>query len=189
MPRPLWFRSLYWRIALGFVAMLAALLLVQGMLFLWLTGRFAESLSGRTPQQLADQVARELSEALSDNAALDLQVFVKEKYSGVPQAFAVVMRDGRRALNRPGALPPGFGERPGRRPPFGEGGPGLPPDRGDPAAAEHRPPASASGDRNGPPPDFLRRRGGGRGGPGGPPHISPIVVSNIQVGVVAVPNG
>ena len=58
MPRPIWFRSLYWRIALGFVAMLAALLLVQGMLFLWLTGRFALSTASRTPQQLVDQVAR-----------------------------------------------------------------------------------------------------------------------------------
>ena len=71
MPRPIWFRSLYWRIALGFVAMLAALLLVQGMLFLWLTGRFALSTASRTPQQLADQVARELSEALTENPSLD----------------------------------------------------------------------------------------------------------------------
>jgi len=47
MPRPIWFRSLYWRIALGFVAMLAALLFVQGMLFLWLTGRFALSTARR----------------------------------------------------------------------------------------------------------------------------------------------
>ena len=190
MPRPLWFRSLYWRIALGFVAMLAALLLVQGVLFLWLTGRFTESLSGRTPQQLADQVARELSEALTDNAALDLQTFVNEKYSGVPQAFAVVMRDGRRAANRPGVLPPGFGERPTRRPPFGDpGGSGQERDHGEPSGGDRAKPSFPSPDRSGPPPDFVRRRGGGRGGPGGPPHISPIVVSNMQVGVVAVPNG
>src|SRR4051812_35678046 len=48
-----WFRSLYWRIALGFVAMLAVVLLLQTALFLWLTGRFTESSSSRTPQELA----------------------------------------------------------------------------------------------------------------------------------------
>src|SRR6187551_3477141 len=109
MPRPIWFRSLYWRIALGFVAMLAALLLVQGMLFLWLTGRFALSTAARTPQQLADQVARELSEALTEHFTQDLQALVNQRYNDVSQAFAVVLRDGRRAANRPGVLPPGFG--------------------------------------------------------------------------------
>ena len=77
--------------------MLAALLLVQGMLFLWLTGRFALSTASRTPQQLVDQVARELSEALTENPSLDLQAHVPEKYGDVTQGFAVMMRDGRRA--------------------------------------------------------------------------------------------
>src|SRR4051812_2236941 len=167
MPRPIWFRSLYWRIALGFVAMLAALLFVQGMLFLWLTGRFALSAASRTPQQLADQVARELSEALTENPSVDLQAFVNQKYSDVTQGFAVVMRDGRRAVNRPGVLPPGFGERPIRRPPFGEpgggpgfgpgGGPGFGPDRGERAGERMPPPPEgasppAERDREGPPP-------------------------------------
>ena len=43
MPDPVWFRSLYWRIAIGFIAMLAVVLSLQAGLFLWLTGRFAES--------------------------------------------------------------------------------------------------------------------------------------------------
>ena len=37
--RLVWYRSLYWRIALGFVALLATLLAVQGTVFLWMTGR------------------------------------------------------------------------------------------------------------------------------------------------------
>ena len=202
MPRPIWFRSLYWRIALGFVAMLAALLFVQGMLFLWLTGRFALSTASRTPQQLADQVARELSEALTENPSLDLQVYVTERYGDVTQGFAVMMRDGRRAINRPGVLPPGFGDRLRRPPPMEPGGG---PERGerfgdrerfgermgpqpqDPGKAPGAPP---SAERDGPPPDFMRRRsGGGRGGPGGPVHLSPVVVSGTQVGLVATPNG
>src|SRR5215218_1081852 len=159
MPRPIWFRSLYWRIALGFVAMLAALLFVQGMLFLWLTGRFALSNASRTPQQLADQVARELSEAITENPALDLQGFVRQKYGDVTQPFVVVMRDGRRAANRPGVLPPGFGERPPRRP-FGEpgAGPSFGPGRSDRFGERMGPPpppesgSSATVDRDGPPP-------------------------------------
>src|SRR5215204_4189780 len=179
MPEPTWFRSLYWRIALGFVAMLAALLLVQGMLFLWLTGRFALSAASRTPQQLADQVARELSEALTENPSLDVQTFVSERYGDVTQGFAVLMRDGRRAINRPGVLPPAFGERLRRPPPMEPGGG---PERGDrfgdrerfgermgpPPDPGTRPGAPASPERDGPPPDFVRRRpGGGRGGPPG----------------------
>jgi signal transduction histidine kinase len=201
MPRPIWFRSLYWRIALGFVAMLAALLLVQGMLFLWLTGRFALSAASRTPQQLADQVARELSEALAENPSLDLQAFVTGKYGDVTQGFAVLMRDGRRAINRPGVLPPGFGERLRRLPPLDPGGS----DRGErfgdrerfgermgPSAQgpDRGPGAPSSAEREGGPPDVGRRRqGGGRGGPGGPAHLSPIVVNGTQIGLVATPNG
>jgi signal transduction histidine kinase len=207
MPDPVWFRSLYWRIAIGFVAMLALLLTMQAALFLWLTGRFTASVSSRTPQQLADQVARDLSDALSEHPDLNLESYVRDKFGDIAQPFAVVMRDGRRASNRPGGLPPGFGERfgPPRRPPPGElggrgDGPPPPPrdridSRGD-SRVESTTPGGPSvpiapppGDRPGPggPDGFGRRRGGGRGGPF--PNISPIVVSNVQVGHVAVPSG
>ena len=192
MPRPLWFRSLYWRIAMGFVAMLAAVLLAQTMLFLWLTGRFANSLSSHTPQQLADLIARDLSDSITDNPSLDLEKFIRQKFD-IPQAFAVVMRDGRRVVNRPGVLPPGFGERPPRRPgpsPFGDPNFSGGPDGrgGGPGDDRMRPPPPPSGDRMPPPSEFGRRRGGGRGGPGAP-SISPIVVNSAQVGIVAVPSG
>jgi two-component system sensor histidine kinase BaeS len=168
-----WFRSLYWRIAIGFVAMLAVLLVFQAALFLWLTGRVTESALGRTPQELADLVARDLSDALTDQPALDLATYVTDRFDGAPVAFAVLMRDGRRASNKPGMLPPGFGERAGRRPPpfppFGEraappggerpGGPGgeRPAPLGDrPAPIEGDRPAGdrstpPEGDRFGPP--------------------------------------
>jgi signal transduction histidine kinase len=108
MSRPTWFRSLYGRIALGFVAVLAGLLLAQSILFLWLTGRIDASPQGRTPQQLADFVARELSDALTLDPALDLEPHVRAQFAGIKRPFAVVMRDGRRASNRPDALPRGF---------------------------------------------------------------------------------
>ena len=34
-----WYRSLYWRIAIGFVLCLAAMLVVQAMLFVWVLAR------------------------------------------------------------------------------------------------------------------------------------------------------
>ncbi len=122
-----WFRSLYVRIAIGFVALLAALLLAQAVLFLWLSGRLDELPQGRTPQQLADFVARELSDALTQRPNLDLDLHVKTAFAEIKRPFSVMMHDGRRATNRPDALPRGF---PG--PPRGPGGPGGPGGRGGP---------------------------------------------------------
>ena len=182
---PIWFRSLYWRIAIGFVAMLAVVLLLQAALFLRLTGRYAES--NRTPQQLADEVARDLSEALTENPILDLEKHVRERYGDVKQAFAVILRDGRRAVNRGSVLPPGFGERPrrGGSPPFGEG-PGLRPGPGGPPDPDRPHLEPPPGSRGQPPPEVFRRRGRP---PPGAPNIAPIVVNSAQVGHVAVPSG
>ncbi len=119
MSRPRWFRSLYVRIAIGFVVLLAALLLAQGALFLYLSGQLDDSPQGRTPQQLADFVARELSDALAADPALDLAAHVRTEFSSIRRPFAVVLHDGRRVSNQADALPRGF---PG--PPRGTGGPG-----------------------------------------------------------------
>jgi signal transduction histidine kinase len=159
-----WYRSLYWRIALGFVGLLAAVLLAQGLLFLWLTGRIDALPAGRTPQQLADYVARQLSEALTDTPALDLEQHVREQFSEISRPFAVVLFDGRRFSNRPGDLPEGFP------------GPGAP--RGGPRFG---------GGRGGPDRPEGREPGAPQRGRRGPPNSAPIVVNGRQLGVVAVP--
>ena len=167
--RPSWYRSLYWRIALGFVALLAAVLAAQALVFVWLTGRIDQSPVGRTPQQLADYVARQLSTALTDDPALRLDTYVREHFGSISRPFAVAMFDGTRVSNRPEGLPEDF---PGPPPRFGGrdqrgGGRGGRPDFVD---------------GPGPPP------GGGRGGPGRRRQNSaPIVVNGVQVGIVAVP--
>ena len=146
------YRSLYWRIAIGFVALLAVLLVVQGLLFVWLADRFVRSPSGRTPQQLADHVARDLSEALTDTPTADLQALVRERFGAIREPFIVLMRDGRRTSNRPDALPRGFG---GPWPRVRSGG--------------------------------ESPRPGRRGG--APPSVTaPIVFSDTQIGLVAVPS-
>ena len=125
MSEPRWFRSLYFRIALGFVALLAALLLAQAALFLYLSGRLDESPQGRTPQQLADFVARELSDALAITPDLDLGAHIRSEFAAIRRPFMVSLHDGRRATNQDGAFPRGFG---GGQPPRGprgrRGGPG-----------------------------------------------------------------
>jgi signal transduction histidine kinase len=163
-----WFRSLYWRIVVGFIALLATLLVVQGLLFLWLTGRFVRSPMSRTPQELADHVARDVSEALTDNPELDLGAHLHERFGDIRQPFLVILRDGRRASNRPGMLPRGF---PG-------GGPGR--------ARGPRPDGRVE-ERSSEPGEGQGRRGGGRGGPGNS-VFAPIVVGDAQVGLVAVPS-
>jgi signal transduction histidine kinase len=167
MSERVWYRSLYWRIAVGSVVLLAVILLVQGLLFLWLTGRFVDSPSSRTPQELADMVAREISDALGENPVLDLEAHVRGKYGDLTRPFLVILRDGRRAANRAG-LPPGFMSGPGagRRA-------GMAPNTRD------------DDDRPRVPPEFR----GGRGGRGGRPNASlaPIVLDGVQEGIVAVP--
>jgi two-component system, OmpR family, sensor kinase len=170
--RPSWYRSLYWRIALGFVALLAAVLVAQALFFVWLTGRIDQSPAGRTPQQLADYVARQLSTALSDDPALELDSYVRAQFGSISRPFAVAMFDGTRVSNRPDALPEGFpGPVPrfGGRDPRGGGGRG-----GRPDLSEGQGPGGAPG--------------GGRGGPGRRRQNSaPVVVNGVQVGIVAVP--
>ncbi len=107
MSNPVWYRSLYWRIAFGFIAMLAVLLLAQGLLFLWLTDRFVGS-SARTPAQLSEQVADVVSAQLARHPDLDLKAYLPDRFRQVYQPFVVVLADGRHAVSRPAMLPPGF---------------------------------------------------------------------------------
>ena len=169
----IWFRSLYWRIAIGFVALLAAVLVAQGLLFLWLTSRIDQSPAGRTPQQLADYVARQLSIAVSENSTLDLGHYVQQEFSSISRPFVVLMQDGRRISNRPEALPEGFPGQPPRGMRSGRGG-------GPGRGGGDRPDLPPEG--QGPPPEF-RGGGGRRGGP----NSAPIVVGGRQIGLVAVP--
>jgi signal transduction histidine kinase len=123
MSDPVWYRSLYWRIAFGFIALLAILLLAQGLLYLWLTDRFVGSAT-RTPTQLARLVAAEVSTELEQRPDLNVEEFVRSRFAHIYQPFVVVLRDGRRGSNRPTALPPEFSRAvQGRlRSSFGESG-------------------------------------------------------------------
>jgi signal transduction histidine kinase len=161
MSNPVWYRSLYWRIAFGFIAMLAVLLLAQGLLFLWLTDRFVGS-SSRTPAQLAEQVADVVGSQLARQPDLALETYLPDRFRQIYQPFIVVLADGRRGSNRPAMLPPNFDrgafERL-RRTVLGQEGSGR---RGGPRTAAEFAPVVVSGTTVGlvavplsPPPMFM----------------------------------
>lgn len=107
MSDPVWYRSLYWKIAFGFIAMLAVLLLSQVLLFLWLTDRIFAAVP-RTPAQLATMVADEVGAEIQQRPEIDLEAFVRDRFSHIYQPFLVALTTGQRASNRPNGLPPEF---------------------------------------------------------------------------------
>jgi hypothetical protein len=145
----LWYRSLYWRIALGLFAFLALMLMAQGALFLWMTDRIAGSMPARSPRRLAALVASDVSAAMNANASLKLEQYLPEQYGEILQTFVIIMRDGRTFSNHndvPDALLEAvreeqrfmgegfrrFGRRGGPGPPPNEGGQAFPPNGGGP---------------------------------------------------------
>lgn len=139
-----WYRSLYWRIALGVVAFLAAMLVVQAVLFVWAVSQSGRSLPGQSPARLGQTVALDLANLLEREPQADLAKYVREQYATYAHPFFVMMADGRfvtsgsktfpeplirMARARLQGGPPRFQrfERRGRGEPPENGRPGLPP--------------------------------------------------------------
>jgi two-component system OmpR family sensor kinase len=147
-----WYRSLYWRIGLGVVGFLAAMLVVQAMLFVWAVSQSGRSLPGESPGRLGMTVALDLTNALERDPQLDLTRYIHDQYAQYTHPFFVMLPDGRLITSGSQSFPeplirmaraqlqrrierpePRRFERPGGlRPPRPEG-PGFPgpPDRGD----------------------------------------------------------
>jgi signal transduction histidine kinase len=101
--QPAWYRSLYWRIGIGFVLFLAAVLAVQGGALVYLISRM-DVTPGRTPPEVTRLVARDLGEALGANPALDIRQFLRQEYEGrLP--LAAIMKDGR-VISTTDVVPP-----------------------------------------------------------------------------------
>jgi signal transduction histidine kinase len=96
---PRWYRSLYWRIALGLIAFLAIMLAAEGGVFLWMTDRLAGSMPARSPRRLAALVASDLGTALTANNRLDIENYIREQFGQTLQTFVVIMRDGQILAN------------------------------------------------------------------------------------------
>jgi two-component system, OmpR family, sensor kinase len=90
-----WYKSLYWRIAFGFVAFLAAMLVVQGVMFTWAVSYSGRTLPGQSPARLGQTVALDLANAIEQNGQLDLAKYVHDQYLQYTHPFFVMMSDGR----------------------------------------------------------------------------------------------
>jgi signal transduction histidine kinase len=99
MSKRAWYRSLYWRVGLGFVAFLALLLAVQALLFVWLVGGRPGGLPV-APERLADVIASDIAATLEADASADLEARVAAEFGASGLGFLVVMRDGRIVSNR-----------------------------------------------------------------------------------------
>src|SRR4051794_15969534 len=90
-----WHRSLYWRIAIGFVLFLAAMLVVQAMLFVWVVARSGRTVPGQSPGRFSETVALDLADALGREPELDVARYVRDQYAQDTHPFFVMLADGR----------------------------------------------------------------------------------------------
>jgi signal transduction histidine kinase len=90
-----WYRSLYWRVALGVVAFLAAMLVVQAVLFVWAVSQSGRSLPGQSPARLGQTVAVDITSLLERDPQADLAKYVREQYASYAHPFFILMTDGR----------------------------------------------------------------------------------------------
>jgi signal transduction histidine kinase len=90
-----WRRSLYWRIAIGVVAFLAAMLVVQAMLFVWTLSQTGRTLPGQSPGRLGMTVAVDLAQVLDRDPQVDVARYVENQYAEYNHPFFVMMNDGR----------------------------------------------------------------------------------------------
>lgn len=167
---PVWFRSLYWRIATGFIGLLAALLIVQAFVFLWMTGRIDVLFPSRSPAQFAARMAADVSAALAASPDLDLDDYVRGHYGRALVGYVVVRADGRTIVSSRIPPPPQLSRVVRNR------------------LAEAGAPIRDGGDQG----RFGGRRGGGAGRGGGPPtpsEIALITVGDQIAGAVGVPGG
>lgn len=104
-PGPAWHRSLYWRIAIGFIGFLAVVLLAQTLLFVWLAGRNGGLFPAASSARLAELVASDLRDELERDPLVDLQAHIAREHGRIVQAFVVVLADGRALSNR-AVVPP-----------------------------------------------------------------------------------
>ena len=194
-----WHKSLYWRIAIGFVLFLATMLVVQAMVFVWVVARSGGTVLGQSPGRFSETVALDLANAIGREPDLDVTRYVREQYAQNTHPFFVMLADGRLITSGSRSFPESLlrmaRARLQRRLDRPEGGPfgrGLRPGPGPRDDADPKGPRFDFGGRDPSlrdPPSFGRglRGEGPEGGPGYRfVRPTPIVVNGRLAGVVVV---
>lgn len=88
-------RSLYWRIGLAIVSIIAAVLLVQAASLAWWVAGMSDFAPPRALNHLAARVASEAGELIEHQPDADLTSFVRERFQQIGRPLAIVLRDGR----------------------------------------------------------------------------------------------
>ena len=105
MSRIAWYRTLYWRVALGTLGLIVVLLAAQAALVLWVVGRADRSVLARPPLGLARLVAADLGAALEAEPAADAEALLRDSFGRVPQNIFILMTNGKVITNRRFAVP------------------------------------------------------------------------------------
>jgi two-component system OmpR family sensor kinase len=100
-----WYRSVYWRIAFGFVATVAIVLALQAGLFLWLATT-TDAIAMRSPAHVAVVAAAELGTALEADPGLDVDGWLTREFGRGPHGVFVVRLDDRLSRSGPFQVPP-----------------------------------------------------------------------------------
>lgn len=96
-----WYRSIYWRIAIGFIVFLAVMLIVQGGLFLWIVARDEGALPTPSLVEFANVIASDVGNEIEQDPKVDIDRYVREHYGQMSRAVFVIMADGRFFGTRP----------------------------------------------------------------------------------------
>ena len=101
------FKSLYSRIAAGFVVFLAITLITQAGLFVWVVVQGEAEMGPRALDAVASMVARDLANELTKDPNSNLGAHLsEERFGSLRRPLGVVMADGRVIVGRWGPLPP-----------------------------------------------------------------------------------
>lgn len=103
--KPVWYRTLYWRVALGTLGLIVVLLAAQAALVLWVVGQADRSVLARPPLGLARLIASDLGAALEGEPAADAERLLRESFGRVPQNVFIVFTDGKVITNRRFTVP------------------------------------------------------------------------------------
>ncbi len=165
-----WYRSLYWRIGLGFIVLMAVMLAAQAASFVWIAVQTEGGQPERMGQDFADLVAAEFESELAKNPSLDLKPYAISRLSQFHRPAFVVFPDGV-VIGPPGVdVPPGlvrFADFRGRGVRRGGGLGGRPQNDAGPLPPRRRPGADDPRGQLNPRPQGEPPPGGGRPGAAG----------------------